>query len=163
MLSILTDAEIQRLIEEEKVLPANWQDCLNLKTAKDAQLRNKLEVTGSAGSNFVVYLRRLELDVFCFSAILAYKRLDTGTTFRLRRYNGKDHAHTNKIEMNEILFEYHIHKATQRYQEGGFDEDQFAEATDRYSTINEAIGLLVDQCGFLRPVEKGGLFEGQEV
>ncbi len=162
MSSILTDAQIQRLIEEEKVLPADWRDCMNLKPAKDAQVRGKLEVMGSSGNSFVLYLRRLELDVFCFSAILAYKRLDTGTTFRLRRYNGKDHAHTNKIEMDEILFEYHIHKATQRYQEGGFDEDQYAEVTDKYSTINEAFGLLIDQCGFVKPLENGGLFDGSQ-
>lgn len=154
----LPDAEIQRLIEEEKVLPADWRDCLNLKMTRDAQLRGKLEVTGSDGSCFVVHLRRLESDVFCFSAILAYKRPDTGTCFLLRRYNGKDHTHTNKIEKDEIFFDFHIHKATHRYQDAGLAEDQYAEVTDKYSTINEAYDLLLTQCGFVKPYEKPGLF-----
>ena len=159
MSSILSDAQIQKLIQEEKILPPDWRDCMSLKHTKDVQLRGKLEVMGSEGNGFVIYLRRLEQDVFCFSAILAFKRLDTGTSFRLRRYNGKDHAHTNKIEKDEILFEYHIHNATQRYQEFGYDEDQYAEVTDKFSTIQEAYGLLLDQCGFVKPRENNGLFD----
>ena len=51
--------------------------------------------------------------------------------FRLRRYNGRSHQHTNKIE--EITFyDFHIHTATERYQDAGYAEEHFAEVTDRY-------------------------------
>ena len=48
--------------------------------------------------------------------------------FRLRRYNGKSHEHTNPIE-KEIFYDFHIHTATERYQVlENKKEDTYAEA-----------------------------------
>ena len=40
------------------------------------------------------------------------------------------------------------HTATERYQERGFDEDGYAQATDRYSSFATALRCLLEDCGF---------------
>jgi len=70
--------------------------------------------------------------------------------FRLRRYNGKSHWHTNKLE-HFTFFDYHIHQATQRYQEAGLEEDAYAEPTDLYADLNDALQCAVRDCGFQLP------------
>ena len=87
-----------------------------------------------------------------FSAILAYQKPNTNTFFRLRRYNGNSHEHSNKIEGGRF-FEFHIHHATERYQDAGFDEDGYAEPTDRYADIGGALACLVNDCGFVLPAD----------
>jgi hypothetical protein len=78
----------------------------------------------------------------------------------LIRYNGKSHEHTNLIE-GESLYDFHIHKATQRYQEIGAREDTFAEPTDRFADFQGAIKCLANDCGFQKPYDpQGKLFEG---
>jgi hypothetical protein len=84
--------------------------------------------------------------------ILGYLREDVTSLFRLRRYNGKSHEHTNKIEGN-TFYEFHIHTATERYQDRGMDEDAFAEPTTRFSDLNGAIDCMVADCGFDLPPE----------
>ena len=77
---------------------------------------------------------------------------------RLRRYNGKSHEHTNKIE-SETFYDFHIHSATERYQDLGMREDSFALPTDRYSNIEEAVDYLFEDCNFKAPEgQQGKLF-----
>ena len=70
--------------------------------------------------------------------------------FRLRRHNGKSHEHTNQIEQI-TFYDFHIHMATERYQELGTREDAFAEVTDRYGDYESALRCLVEDCGFEVP------------
>ena len=65
--------------------------------------------------------------------------------FKLRRYNGKSHEHSNKLE-NVKFYDFHIHFATQRYQDEGRKEESYAEVADRYSDINEALSCLLEDC-----------------
>jgi hypothetical protein len=67
--------------------------------------------------------------------------------FRLRRYNGKSHEHTNPIE-KQTFYDFHIHTATERYQDLGAREDSFAEPTHRFSSIEEAVDCFLDDCNF---------------
>lgn len=77
-----------------------------------------------------------------FSVIVAVRVPQSNRLFRLRRYNGKSHEHTNHIE-GLTFYDFHIHFATERYQEIGAREDTFAEPTDRYSDINGALACLM--------------------
>ena len=72
--------------------------------------------------------------------------------FKLRRYNGKSHSHTNKIEKNS-MYNFHIHTATQRYQKIGMKEESYAEETTRYADLRGAINCLIADCGFVLPPE----------
>ena len=69
----------------------------------------------------------------------------------MRRHNGKSHEHTNQIEQS-TFYDFHIHMATERYQELGTREDAFAEATDRFGDYESALRCLVDDCGFELPL-----------
>jgi hypothetical protein len=70
------------------------------------------------------------------------------------------HWHTNHIE-GERFYDYHIHEATERYQEFGAKEEGYAAISERFSTLEEAIGCMFDDCGFEMPDDaQGRLFEG---
>jgi hypothetical protein len=73
---------------------------------------------------------------------------------RNRKYNGKSHQHTNKIE-KETFYDFHIHTPTARYQEGGIDsEDGFAAVSDRYSEMTGALRCMEEDCGFVIQTDK---------
>ena len=84
-----------------------------------------------------------------FSAILGFNPSKINTLFLLRRYNGKSHQHSNKIENQKPFYDFHIHYATERYQKVGLKEEYYAEQTDRYSDIHGALKCLFDDCNVL--------------
>lgn len=95
-----------------------------------------------------------------FSIILSYLAPKTNQIFRLRRYNGKSHEHTNSLEA-ETFYDFHVHTATERYQlESGGREDTFAEPTGKYSDFQGAIRCMLRDCNFILPADgQGTLFE----
>jgi len=70
--------------------------------------------------------------------------------FRLRRYNGRSHQHTNRIEGN-TFYDFHIHMATERYQVAGYEEYHYAETTDRFADLGGAIRCMIQDCAFELP------------
>lgn len=149
MADLLTDADIQRLINELKPLPENHQERVRLK-AKRGHKEAEVQTVGSDGSTFRLILRQSNLDPLDFSVIIGYEMPNTNALVRLRRYNGKSHEHTNKME-RQTFFDYHIHQATQRYQEYGMSEDAFAEPTDRYADVDSALQCALGDCRFELP------------
>lgn len=150
MTDIFTDADIQRLLSEPKALPATFDEQLRLKP-KRGHKEAELKITGRNGSTFRLILRQSNLDPLDFSVIVGYEIPHTNLLFRLRRYNGNSHWHTNKIERTTITG-YHIHQATQRYQEIGLSEDSYAEATERYANIANAVQCALNDCNFDLPI-----------
>ncbi len=150
MAQILTDREIQARILERKILPSDYLKRLELRKAKRGHSETELNVNGSAGSQFCIILRQSEKNALDFSLILAILPASSTTLFRLRRYNGKSHEHTNKLE-HETFYGFHIHQATERYQAAGMDEESFAEPTDRYADLEGAIDCMISDCGFEMP------------
>jgi hypothetical protein len=102
-------------------------------------------------NDFRIILRQSIINPLDFSIILAFRPSQSNVLFRLVRYNGKSHEHTNTIE-NISFYDYHIHKATERYQQIGAREDTYAEATDRFANIQEAISCLIKDCSFEIPL-----------
>lgn len=86
-----------------------------------------------------------KLNQLDFSAILAVRLPKANTVFRLRRYNGRSHEHTNRIE-GQRFYGFHIHLATERYQALGMDEEAYAEPTERFCDFESAVQCLVDDC-----------------
>lgn len=95
-------------------------------------------------------LRQSTFNTLDFSVILGYQLPKSTQLFRLRRYNGRSHEHTNKIE-GVTFYDFHIHQATERYQDIGLDEDTFAEATSRYQDMSGALQCLLADCAFEEP------------
>lgn len=147
---LLTDTEISALISEKKPLPENYQAMLQTRP-KRGHSEKEIEISGTDGSIFTILLRQNIINPLDFSAILAYNIPKTNVLFRLCRYNGKSHEHTNKIEQ-EKFYTFHIHQATERYQLLGLREDSFAVPTDRYAELQQAIRCLIEDCNFILPI-----------
>ncbi len=149
MADLLTDQQIAQLLSEDKPLPENFQERIRLKP-KRGHKEAELDVEGADGSSFRLILRQSALNPLDFSVILAYQIPHTNVFFRLQRYNGKSHEHTNKLE-GDRFYDFHIHKATQRYQESGLREDAFAEPTTRYADFDGALRCLWEDAAFILP------------
>ena len=157
MADFLSDEEVHALLAEEKRLPADYGRRFVLK-AKRGHAEFELDLDGANGSPFRVVMRRSNFNPLDFSVILAYRVPGSNQVLRLKRYNGKSHEHTNPIE-RETFYDFHIHTATERYQRSGNREDTFAEVTDRYANVNQAVECLFEDCGFIMPDEpQGSLF-----
>jgi hypothetical protein len=145
----LTDEEIKKLVSEPKPLPDNYQNLIRLKP-KLGHKEAEFVVVGNEGSQFRIIIRQSVLDPLDFTVILAYQLLESNRIIRLRRYNGKSHEHKNSLE-NEVFYDFHIHEATQRYQEKGSREDEFARPTNRYVDLEGAMDCMVNDCAFELP------------
>ena len=146
-MAVLSDVQIEALIAETKPLPADWHLRLRPRAGRIGHLVRDLDVEGNHGSSFRIVVRQSVRNVLDFSVILGYRPLTGPRLFRLRRYNGRSHEHRNRIE-GDRFYGFHIHKATERYQLIGMDEDAFAEETDRYADLAGAMSALVLDCGF---------------
>lgn len=149
MAELLTDDQIAHLLAESKPLPDNFQERIRFKP-KRGHKEAELDIDGSDDSAFRLILRQSALNPLDFSVILAYQIPQTNVFFRLRRYNGKSHEHTNKLE-GDRFYDFHIHKATRRYQESGWREDAFAEPTTRYADFDGALLCLWEDAAFILP------------
>lgn len=146
----LSDGDIARLIAERKELPGDFRARLQLRSKRGHKERD-LEITGDEGSEFRLILRQSAHNPLDFSVILAHRPQGSGEWFRLRRYNGRSHEHTNKIEGSGPFYEFHVHTATERYQDLGMKEDTFAEASAAFGDMESALGCLLMECGFALP------------
>jgi hypothetical protein len=142
----LTDVQINALLNETKTLPRDFrQRLLNLRS-KNSHQSSQLMITAPSGHVFEIFLRQ-GMNPLDFSAILGYHSPSLGRIFRLRRYNGKSHVHGNRIEGN-TFYDFHIHMATERYQNLGSREDTYAEPSPRFVNLAVALDCLVEDCGF---------------
>jgi hypothetical protein len=69
-----------------------------------------------------------------------------GECLTLKRYNGPSHFHPNHMEGTKTSYECHIHIATERYIKANRKPEGFAEATDRYVTLEGAFHCLITDC-----------------
>src|SRR5688572_22006092 len=150
MARFASDVEIAAYLAEQKFLPRDYRARLARWKTKRKHQEAELSVTGAAGNDYKIILRQSSLDPLNFSAILALAPLTTYELFRLRRYNGRAHEHTNPIERDRF-FDFHMHMATERYQDLGQKEDTYAMPTDRFSSLDSAITCLLADGSFVPP------------
>ncbi len=153
------DQKIDSLVQERKPASADWRNRIRLKPKRGPLWQSQLDLTGDAGSEFRLIFRQNKINLLDFSVILAVRVPESNQIFRLRRYNGKSHEHTNHIEAI-TFYDFHIHVAAERYQEYGTREDAYAEPTDRYGDFQCALRCLIDDANLKVPPEsQGDLFE----
>lgn len=141
-----SDREIEGLVKERKPLSEGYLQLIRFKS-KLGHKECDLSVKGDNGNDFQLIVRQSNSNPLDFSVILAHRSENTNKLFRLRRYNGKSHEHTNTIE-RERFYDFHIHKATERYQGIGASEDKYAEPTSRFFDLHSALQYILDDCGF---------------
>ena len=158
---ILTEGAISDLIAERKSIPDGlWP--VTRWTERNGHWRRDYEITcGATGNIFVVKLRKNQINPFDFSVILGHQLPGLNTIFILRRYNGKSHPHTNHLDENITFRTFHIHTATERYQNFGSNAEHWAEITTRYAEMDGAIQCMLSDCGFRVPMDEAPLFTGK--
>lgn len=148
---ILSDGEIEALIQERKLLPIEWiQKFVEVK--KKGHTEYHLNVPGNAGRDFEIIRRESNFDLANFSVVLGVYFPGENECFRLRRYNGNNHTHTNRIEKVEVCG-FHIHMTTEKYQRKNLQDnriqiDGYAEPTTRYQDIEGALRCLIKDANF---------------
>ncbi len=155
---VLTDAEIEGLLAERKTLPPNWQSRLAVRPKADqTHTQRELDVLGDQGRAFRLILRQNTLNPLDFSLVLVFVDADR-THYRLIRFNGRHPSqHTNKWEKARNLpnsafrNRFHVHRATERYQNEGLETDGYAEVTDEYDSFESALRLFVRSNGLIAP------------
>lgn len=146
MKRIFTDIEINGLLKETKNIDVNdYNNLLILTRQRKQHLEKEVVIKKNDGNSFIIIIRKNKLNIMDFSVILGYLPYKSNSVFRLRRYNGKSHRHTNKIEKSSF-YDFHIHTATERYQLLGMREDHYAESTSKYSDVNGAVNNLFNDC-----------------
>ena len=146
-----SDQKIKELVEERKPLPENWRKQFVMKP-KHGHKDHHLDLTGDSGNKFSIIIRRSNENPSDFSVVLAVQDPQSGKKFKLLRYNGKTHEHTNPIEKVKF-YHFHIHFATERYQDIGKPEEFYAEPTNRYRDANSALQCLITDANFEEPPE----------
>ncbi|OHB85540.1 MAG: hypothetical protein A3J73_05750 [Planctomycetes bacterium RIFCSPHIGHO2_02_FULL_38_41] len=149
---ILNDVEISNLIQERKEFPPNYEILFQTKD-KRGHKEQEIILPRSDGSQFKVILRQNQINLLDFSLILGYMPPKKTALIRLRRYNGKSHQHTNKIEKGSF-YDFHVHQATERYQTVGFDEDGYAVISKEFVDIQSALDCLVKDCSIALPANR---------
>jgi hypothetical protein len=144
-----TDQSIAQMLSERKILDENYRSRIQLRNKRGHKER-EFDLTGVDGNQYRLILRLSDFNPLDFSVVLAFCPTDTNQIFRLRRYNGKSHEHSNPIE-RVTFYDFHIHQATERYQDLGAREDAYAEPADRYSDYQSALDCLLADCGFEIP------------
>ncbi len=133
------------------LLPADYQGKIQVRPKRGHKER-ELDIKGEDGNDFRLILRQSLFNPLDFSVILVYRPPQSNIFFRLRRHNGKSHEHTNPIE-GGMFYDYHIHQATERYQQIGAREDTYAEPTNRFSEFHQAISCMISDCAFETPFD----------
>jgi hypothetical protein len=139
-----SDADIARFLGERKPLSRDFRTQIRLRE-KRGHKEQELDIQGAGGNQFRLILRQSSYNALDFSIILAHCPTGTTQLFRLRRYNGKSHEHTNTIE-SASFYDFHIHTATERYQELGTREDAYAEPSRRFSDFHSAVNCMLSDC-----------------
>ncbi len=109
---ILSEEQIDTLIIEAKTIPPGLVPLGPMPQRKQHKHRD-YRITTEAGNQFVVIVKQSVLNMLDFSVVLGYQLPHIYSVFRLRRYNGKAHHHTNSLE-RERFYDFHIHRATER-------------------------------------------------
>lgn len=142
-LEIITDELISKLLKIKKSV----ENPRARKKRESGNERVTYILSDEEGSRYNLYLRQNYKPGMSddFSCGLSWIMSD-GESFTLTRYNGMSHIHFNKIEREKLSFVFHIHKATQRYLEETGIADGYAEESSGYSTLNEALFFLIQNC-----------------
>lgn len=138
----LTDKDLDEMRLEQKVKLSAGRPKTKLMQFTEQQFM--LQSMSGEGRLYRLYKRFHPELVAVFSVGLAVRIGEDWLT--LCRYNGSYHPHRNELEGNRLTGVPHIHTATQRYILRGKHPDGFAEATDRYESIDGAFRCVLIDC-----------------
>jgi hypothetical protein len=152
---MLSDDRIKRLLQEGKpnFEPRSILKAFAESNPKHGHRRLTRRFRGDKGTAFALHLRQSTIDPYDFSVILAFEPLTGGGETILRRHNGRGHAHRNEIEGTRLPSTFHVHMATERYQQHGHDIDGYAEATTDFDSLATGLDEMLRVAHFKPPAQ----------
>ncbi len=144
----LTDEEIRVLIDEPKKMNRSTDSLLRDMKIKKGRASSVFQYAfrfprqNNEGS-WQIYLRRNRENALDFSCGMEFVPKGRNQAFTLRRYNGKSHEHTNRLEGHPPFYDFHIHEATEKYQRSSYKDEHYATPTDRYADLSGAVRCLL--------------------
>ena len=157
MVRILDDQEILELISEQKPLPTDWRRRMAPRRKSHYQYDERdISIQSTGNKEFRIIIRKNRINLLDFSIILMFEDFDH--SYRLLRFNGIHLSrHTNHWEKEQGLANsrfdpnFHIHRATERYQMADFKIDGYAEITTLYTDYDTALTAFLVLCNFEEP------------
>lgn len=144
MADSLTDEEIQRFITLPKTITEQERKKMKWKDV-NASKRMNIDLSVDSLEHFCVFARVAIDDPLDFSVGLKVIFSD-GSKVNVMRCNGVHGAHKNHLEQKNIEDTYHIHIATSRYLQNGFEAESYAENTSTYKSVEGALECLFARC-----------------
>jgi hypothetical protein len=135
---ILRDVEIEDLIKKPKYF---FLEDLNRAKFRTQDSHRKKEIhlrCNNSSGQFYLFWRQNTIDPLDFSVGLSYNFPDSNIKINLIRCNGNGHIHKNKLEGTKFDGEFHIHKATERYQLLGLKAENYAEKSTEFADMEGA-------------------------
>jgi hypothetical protein len=142
---VINEATIAQLLRCEKILR---QSINSLEYKRRHAFTNSVEAEtelSSENGRFILKIRINKVIDNDFSVILLWEDSER-RWHTIRRHNSNTHNHTNVIEKNDTKWEYHKHMITERYQNFGDKEEDYAEATQDYNSVESAINSMMNDC-----------------
>jgi hypothetical protein len=139
----LSDAAIAALLAVRKAPSSTIEE-----RDKKKYFECNFPLRSADGTRFVLFTRQSRELADDFTAGLRVEYAN-GETLMLVRYNGSSHRHINHIENTRFMGSYHIHVASERYMAAGLDDEGYAEPTQRYSTLRQALELVIADCNIV--------------
>ena len=130
------------MIKQPKYFFVGELDRTKLRT-QDRQRKKEIHLRcDNFHGQFTLFWRQNILDPLDFSVGLSYKFPDTNVMINLIRCNGNSHKHKNKLEGTKFDGAFHVHKATERYQQSGFKAENYAEKSTEFTDMEGAYKYL---------------------
>jgi hypothetical protein len=144
----LTDDEIKKLLTLPKIITKKDRRKFKEWKASKGARRVDIPLLSDSAEKFSVFGRVAIDDPLDFSAGLKVVFPD-GSKTNLMRCNGIHGWHRNDLEQERFEGKCHVHQATERYIQRGWDAEKFAEITDTYLSIDGALEYLLKHCNIV--------------
>ncbi len=140
----IRDIISRELLERLRDCPKRVTGWICQDREKPSHTESTCEAVSDAGDDFLIYLRQSNILTDDFSCGIKWKTSD-GEWIVLARYNGSSHVHTNRIDGEVFVQQCHVHHITVEAVQRGWSHENYAIATDLYSTLSEAKCLLAKE------------------
>lgn len=139
---LLRDDEIEAIVSAPKYIPKSAGRAYDWSAFKldNGQFRRKIDLL-CEDFKLTMAMRQLQDDPFDFSVLLIYYD-SKGYKYIVKRYNG-DHGMHIDSRTGISISGPHIHTISVECQMTTHKDEGYAESTDRYKTLSEAIDVFI--------------------
>lgn len=139
---LLGDKEIEKIVSAPKYIPNSVGKAYDWSAFKldNGQFRRKIELL-CEGFRLTMAMRQLQDEPLDFSVLLIYYDV-RGYKYIVKRYNGDHGLHIDSRTGIEISGP-HIHTISVECQMTTHKDEGYAEPTDRYNTLSEAVDAFI--------------------